>query len=457
MKRVPVTITSVSSEHAGDLFLAKNLCNELGILPGRHVIQCGGISRSVRVLFPMNERPSVCAFSPDVMESLALFEGAKLLLYTDGEKLRLGPVLGILANIRVKDGGIDGQQAPVFKHLLTLATEERMYAYLFSPQELVSDKLRGYVLKKTNEKMTWEIRDVPFPDVVYDQIITRKFENTPFVKTMKEKLIAKLGSAYFNPGYFDKVQVHDWLNSSDETKVYLPATIQHVDLKKTEPFLKKHNPVYFKPVNGTKGLGIIKLVRLIDGRYMYQVRGKNGIQFHGIKKSTRHVLNRLDRRLKRRPFIVQEGLQLKTYEGRPFDIRVLMQKDHTGKWRRTKMYCRVAQEGDFISNLSTGGDAVSVPNVLQKICTNQEEIRSYKKKIDKLVKLVPVVLEKASGMQLGELGLDIGIDAKGWVWLIEVNSKPWKKPFTEQGSMKLVVKSFRRPLLYGKYLAGITQ
>ncbi|MFC4766391.1 YheC/YheD family protein [Effusibacillus consociatus] len=456
MKKIKVTITSVSSDHSAALFLPKSVCKELEIEAGAHVIQCGGLSQSVRVMYPMYDKASICSFSPDVIQSLALMEGSKLYLYKKGEKLQIGPVIGIFAKVNYQNGEIQGMQAPIFEQLLSIAEEEHMYAYVMAPQDVSSDLLRGYVLQKTNGTKRWEYREVPFPDVVYDQIISRKFESRPNVKSSKQELIKKLGAAYFNPGFFDKAQVHKWLASEEETKGFLPATIEHQDAKRTAAFIEQYKQIYLKPINGSLGVGIIRLIRLHDGSFLYQVKGKKGIHVQGTQKRALDVIRKFERRLRKRPYVVQEGLQLKTYQGRPFDIRVLVQKDHTGKWKRTKMFCRIAQAGDITSNLSTGGDALPVSKMLQEINLHKDEIKKIQKNIKKLVNMVPAVLEKASGIQLGEIGLDIGIDARGWVWVIEVNSKPWKKPFTEQGSMDLVVQSFRRPLLYGKYLAGIT-
>lgn len=455
MEKASVLITSVSSDHYGAMFLAEPVCKKLQIAPGIHQISCGGITRWVCVMFPMHDKREICAFSPDMLKSLALVEGIRLFLYKDGDQLRIGPVFGIFANVRPKNGEPAGYQVPVFEHLLSIAAEEHMYAYVFGPQEVKSGRIRGYTLHKINGRQNWKMRDVPYPDVVYDQIITRKFEKLPHVREFKKELIKQLGPAYFNPGFFNKVQVHEWLSSRDDTKGYLPPAIPHEDTNRTAQFVERHGQVYLKPANGSLGIGIIKLIRLANGQYFCQSKGKKGVQSQSVHKSALEALQKLERRLRKKPFLAQEGLELKTYKGRPFDIRVLVQKDHTGKWKRTKTFCRIAQAGDITSNLSTGGDALSLAKILQELYT-KEETKRIQSKIRKLVNLVPAALEEASGLKLGEIGLDIGIDTKGWVWIIEVNSKPWKKPFTEQGSMELVLQSFRRPLRYGKFLAGIT-
>ncbi|TGV23672.1 YheC/YheD family protein, partial [Mesorhizobium sp. M00.F.Ca.ET.186.01.1.1] len=55
-------------------------------------------------------------------------------------------------------------------------------------------------------------------------------------------------------------------------------------------------------------------------------------------------------------------------------------------------------------------------------------------------------IEQAKGIDLGELGLDMGIDIHGHVWMFEANSKPGRSIFkhsrlrqADQESRKLLV------------------
>ena len=45
---------------------------------------------------------------------------------------------------------------------------------------------------------------------------------------------------------------------------------------------------------------------------------------------------------------------------------------------------------------------------------------------------LPSLLEEGFG-RLGELGIDFGVDTKGRVWILEVNSKPGRRAFTLTG------------------------
>src|SRR5690606_7834064 len=122
---------------------------------------------------------------------------------------------------------------------------------------------------------------------------------------------------------------------------------------------------------------------------------------------------------KRGPYIVQRELNLARYQGRPFDIRLLMQRDGQGVWRRTKLYTRVARGGSAVTNISQGGEGLpfgkvaaaasgAVPQKAQEI---METMRT-------LSMILVEVIERHSNTTLGEIALDLGIDNDGHVWFI---------------------------------------
>ncbi|MCG8551070.1 MAG: YheC/YheD family protein, partial [Desulfobacterales bacterium] len=54
--------------------------------------------------------------------------------------------------------------------------------------------------------------------------------------------------------------------------------------------------------------------------------------------------------------------------------------------------------------------------------------------------------------KFAEFGLDVGLDTKKRVWLIEVNSKPGRKVFLHTGDYEARHNSIVNPLHYGQYL-----
>lgn len=454
-----VKLRSSSPFHTGSVFMHPKLGRLLGQQPGASVqLQFGKLCLPARVYFQTGQDARAVSLSADLLETMGLPTESSLHLWREGEKLlRLGPLVGILARLRLQDGVPAGFQVPVFTRLLEAAVSEGMFAYIFSPFSFAQQRayVWGWYLDGENERRRWRRKKFPLPDVIYDQILSRRYAKQKKVARVLAGLYRMYQHRYFNPGFFDKWQVYTWLSREPQLKSYLPQTALLASEKKWGRFVEQHASFFIKPIHGSLGIGIIKLTRLPDGRYKYQIKGKKGVCKEGVVPSPEHIAAQICSKKKKQQYVIQQGLQLLTFEGRPFDIRILMQKDHTGSWRRTKAFCRLARQGDITSNLSTGGDALPLVDVLRKICSSREEQMRVQKKIQHLSRLLPEMIEQSSGLSLGELGLDIGMDEKHGLWLIEVNAKPWKKPVTENGSQQVLLQSFRRPMLYAKYLTGL--
>lgn len=94
-----------------------------------------------------------------------------------------------------------------------------------------------------------------------------------------------------------------------------------------------------------------------------------------------------------------------------------------------------------------------VDQALAECLPKVEQRNRAKAQIRRLSRQVVDALEQGSGRTFGELGIDLGLDTSGKVWIIEVNSKPRKTPTTEKGRQDLVDLSFERPMRYAIYLA----
>ncbi|HZG14356.1 MAG TPA: YheC/YheD family protein, partial [Candidatus Bathyarchaeia archaeon] len=71
--------------------------------------------------------------------------------------------------------------------------------------------------------------------------------------------------------------------------------------------------------------------------------------------------------------------------------------------------------------------------------------------IDQVISLLPSFLEQYHG-RLVELGIDIGIDTNGHVWIIEVNSKPGRTVFRQISDRMARIRSISQPVKYAHYL-----
>lgn len=370
------------------------------------------------------------------------------------QEIRFGPLIGILANPRWdKEKGTLRQTSQLegIRKMIQFADEQgaRCFVFSLSAVDLRQRLIRGYTLYDGK----WFRRTFPMPDVIYDQLVSRKLERDPSMRDKRSAISREYGDKFFNDGFFDKWQVYEWLREDTELRRHIPQTIRHKSVQEAVAFINRHPITFLKPLHGSLGLGIIRIVRHRDGSLTYEIKHNATSVTRGKGNSTREVVESFRTRLKRRPYIWQEGLTLATYQNRPLDIRILMQRDGTGEWKRTKMFARVAKSGEFTSNLATGGDAMSVDKALAECFPSAQQRNRAKAQIRRLSKRIVEAMEEASGRKFGEMGIDLGLDETGKVWVIEVNSKPRKAPSTKSGRQDLVDLSFERPISYAIYLA----
>ncbi|MFL6562392.1 MAG: YheC/YheD family protein, partial [Bacillus sp. (in: firmicutes)] len=178
-------------------------------------------------------------------------------------------------------------------------------------------------------------------------------------------------------------------------------------------------------VHGSQGRNIIKLNKEEDDQYSLQtsIAALNGST--GIKYCLEEMYKQLKPVLSNRYYIIQQGIDLVTYQSCSMDFRVLCHKNLNNDWKVTSIVARVAAEAEFVSNIARGGRMLKPLNVL-RTCFG------HKKSIQVLALMKELALETASTISdsstgiTGELGIDIGVDQDGKLWIIEVNSKPSK-------------------------------
>lgn len=369
--------------------------------------------------------------------------------------LQIGPFIGILVNALPLKSEYDPTSLKAeLIFLSNVGMKMAAEVYIFTPGGIdwETNTTLGYVYKKvTNHNGIWAESRYPLPDVVYDRIPSRSLEARENIKATRRKLMKSEDLKYFNPSYLNKWKVHVLLSENKELHPYLPETKQ-LDLDTLTEMLGRHKVVYIKPSNGSQGLGIIKAWQNKASGFINAIGGSTRAHFEADNPA--ELLKKTESIVKNRPYIVQKGINLMKYQNANFDIRIIYQKDGQGQWTISKKFVRIAAPGSSISNLSRGGRIERSVVVLKQLFKfDQKLIEAKNLEMRKLCEMIAFTLESASESTFGELGLDIGIDKTGHLWLIEVNSKPRKTTQTKM-SQKIVYNTFSRPLEYAVYLAG---
>ena len=97
-------------------------------------------------------------------------------------------------------------------------------------------------------------------------------------------------------------------------------------------------------------------------------------RIRGQAYSAKQLLSKTKAYRSDRPYIVQQGIALATFRGRPFDLRIIFQKNGQGKWQISKKFVRLAPPGSSVANLSSGGSVETSRKVMTALFKNKEII-----------------------------------------------------------------------------------
>ncbi len=124
-----------------------------------------------------------------------------------------------------------------------------------------------------------------------------------------------------------------------------------------------------------------------------------------------------------RSYLLQKGIYLKTSNGRPFDLRTMVQKSKRGKWVATAIFVKLGLKNKVVTNYHQGGRLALVkPTLLRAGCT-AAEIEDYLRRL-KTLGLKTARCFEGKSRRFKELGLDVALDRKGRLWILEVNTRP---------------------------------
>lgn len=336
-----------------------------------------------------------------------------------------------------------------YKILQKFGKKKKINVFVFFPDSIdwAKKTLAGFQYDFNSNK--WMSKKFALPNYVYDRCFytsTVQFKQyKPFIKKIKaDKSIRFLGL-----GLAGKWEVYQILQNSDY-KTYLPRTELFKSTKQLTSWLD-NSPVILKPIGGSHGSGVIKVSKK-NKQYEIVGRSFNNAKFTQIFKTYDSLLVWIRSFTKNRNFIIQQYLELTTKNNQPFDIRVLVQKNKHGAWETTGMATRIGDKSNITSNLHGGGNVSKVDSFLTK--QFPDKASEIIDKINGLATAVPALVESSHG-HLFEVGLDIGVDRLGNVWIIEVNSKPGRKVFSLLKDKDKSLKSLIQPIEYTDYLSNL--
>lgn len=417
-------------------------------LPPGHPLQSGRSSAELRLgRTPLRARV-VSGTGPEA--ELRLGTGVpwpkalrvKLWIRPRGAGYHVGPIVAILASTyrRVRYG----PQDTLFRRMVEEAEEMGGLAYVLSPGGYRAGMraVTGY----RHKGRAWRAGRYPVPDVLYNRT-----QASPATVAVERALARRFRVRIFNARIGSKWRQYRILLGDPLLREYLPATRLLRGSDDLRRILVRFGGAYVKPSRGGFGRGVWRVEHTRRG---YDVRRTDGRgRAHRLGRASLLQAYRTIRR-RRRTYIVQQRLHLLRWRGGIADVRVLMQKNIHGEWCMTGAGVRVGKGSTIVSNLSGGGGAASLNEVLSESFAHDPQLAAgIERAVPEIAERVARRLERVA-RPIGELGIDLGIDQHGRIWFLEANSRTGRSLFHLLDKETAGRLADRRPMEFALYLAG---
>ncbi|HOB86348.1 MAG TPA: YheC/YheD family protein [Bacillota bacterium] len=341
------------------------------------------------------------------------------------------------------------QQAPGgdFQALCGGGSGDDPLLYFFSLDDVDFDRqqIRGAYYHR--EKGSWKRGSFPFPGVVYfrNDAPPQRAEAFRCLLDHLNRRQAQAVNYFFG---LNKWEVHRLLEGDPFLRGHLPATVCcRRDGALLESMLDRYGAVYLKACLGSRGRQVVKVLRSSDRLYEFShcqgglKRGR--VRREQLAREVRHFFQD-------REYIIQQAVELMTFDGGPVDLRAEVQRNGRGELELVGIPVRVGHKQAPITTHARSfpfedffGAALHFePAFLERL---REEIVC-------LVQRIYCLIESRYG-PCGELGIDLALDKDRRLWFIECNSRSARVSLAKAYGQDALHRSFLNALAYARHLS----
>lgn len=333
------------------------------------------------------------------------------------------------------------------KRLRKMNEIAKVNLYFFSGKDVDLERkiVSGIFYNKLTKK--WVRSEFPFPDVYYNRVGELKKNKMAkrIRETFDEMQIPKINSNR----YYNKWDSHQELMKYEELRPHLPETKLYNKKSDIKQMFKDSHRLYLKSFRQNNGSGVMSVTKK-KNVYEYKYYKKYELII-GTTRTLKKLIRIIKSFFKGKKFIIQKSIDLLTYHNKTLDLRCDVQRNGKGEIECVSHSVRVAAENSHITNTRTK------PNIqpfkeffVGKLGFTNEEFMNLKTRLEHLLFTVFEKVEESYG-SYGEIGIDIGIDKNGQLWLIECNMMPGKNSLWVNDE-KTIDRAFLNPLEYAKFL-----
>lgn len=347
--------------------------------------------------------------SQKVMDELHIPDYPTYEICAKGKEIIIGPYIGLLASTR--------NEKLTESRLNKMMTYVREYhklhgaivVFALNSVDTENHLIEGYCYNPEGEK--WQKGIFPYPSAIYRSIgLNERWKN---------HFLSIIGDKIFNSRYFSKWEMYQWFSELSKKNINIPYTFLYQSYQEVMAAVEKHGKVYIKPVLGLQGRKVVQVSK--EGKtyvFRYREQGRN----HEIRmEKPGDAAKFIQKSFMQNRYLVQPGIDLLKYRGQIIDFRCVVQKDQAARWVCKAIIGRCGEKGSVVSNISSGGTAFRAEEILDRVLPSSD-VPSMEEKIRNFALEVCNTLDEL-GINCGDLGVDVGVDTQGCLWLIEINNR----------------------------------
>ncbi|MGN7177652.1 hypothetical protein BK139_20435 [Paenibacillus sp. FSL R5-0490] len=338
-------------------------------------------------------------------------------------------------------------EQPYFTELAKRANEYNINCFRFVPTDInpVSERIAGDSYNPSSGE--WEPAEFPVPEILYDRCFYRNDSRSKQCISIVNWLKARNDIQFLGYGLPNKLELYEILSCSNISP-YLLKTARFTGADSFINSLIPDQPCILKPASGSQGHGIYYIEK--TGKDILVKTDKRNAQVSRSFETEEKAARWLNKLTSKQQYLIQPYVNLSNKDGQPFDIRILLQKDRNGAWKELGRGIRTGREGGIVSNLSAGGSNISFE---EWITQYPPSLKSFlTDELYDIIDTLPAALERKLS-PLFEMGIDIGVESNGSIWILDINSKPGRKTILNSQPEK-EEELYTAPLLYAKFLAA---
>ncbi|MDV2683093.1 YheC/YheD family protein [Alkalihalophilus lindianensis] len=314
-----------------------------------------------------------------------------------------------------------------------------LFAFSLNGIDKENLSIKGYSYCRESKK--WNQLIVSMPTVIINRISLNHNWESFFKETTGCKTI--------NNFTFNKWEMYEWLSKKPELKKHLPLTELFNNAQDLPGLIGKYKEGYVKPISGSYGKGIYKISKQAES---FKVATNKDLFYLNEEELVMYFKEKC----KKRTYIFQEVIDL-YIGGRPVDMRFILMKNESMEWQGVGLLARKGLKGGIVSN---EGVTKHGNSALQNLFSLPKQ-----KAIELRKKITEISIEAASAMEelgginsnLGNVGIDFGIDKNQHLWIIEINHRnPRHRMAIDAGQEGIYFYSNKLLIDYAYKLAGFS-